>query len=143
MSGQSGGTGYNKIKKSCQSGGASGWAKHCGDTKDHKLSNRTERRLAKEELVVDDAPASVPPRSKRKKVPTRKHLLDKLDHLARQVLDWEKREKAHFAFHEKKGETCHCWTYRANKKRDLPSVRYREEIAELLKEFDKHGYARP
>ncbi len=137
MSGQSGGTGYNKIKKSCQSGGASGWAKHCGDTKDHKLSNRTERRLAKEQLTEDDGVARVPPKSKRKKIPTRKHLLDRLSHWSGQQAQRQRDIKQH---KKERGNDCPCQMYCSDRWIDKY---YAENIAKVLKEFDKHGYARP
>lgn len=63
MSGQGGGSGYSKFKKSCQSGGADTWSKHCGNKKDNQLSNKKERRTRSEWDALPDRPG---PKAKRK-----------------------------------------------------------------------------
>jgi hypothetical protein len=136
MSNQSGSDGYNKVKKSCQRGGASGWAKHCGDKKDHQLSNRAERRLAKDEIVSGDEPR--PPRAKRTKIPTRRHLMDKLAHIDKQISSRKKDVDAH----KKKKPDCEgCYMY-CSKDRWLDDWHARDR-AKIMKEFEKHGYRLP
>jgi len=90
MSVESGGTGDGKEKKDAQYSG--GWAKHAyGD--EHPLSNRRQRRASKQELATGRVrPVRSLKKSKNKdRVPTRKHLMDRLSPLEKQISrhkDW-------------------------------------------------------
>lgn len=141
VSNQSGGSGYNKVKKSCQSGGASGWAKHCGSTDDHKKSNRTERRRAKDRVTEDDGVSRLKPKGK--KIPTRRHLMDKYTHLK---AEWDKRKKDVDEHRAKVSKDCKCWMYC----RDFDGsdgdyfMKWRKrQLEKILKEFEKYGYKKP
>ncbi len=134
MSQQQGGSGYNKFKKDCQTGGASGWAKHCGDTQDHKLSNRLERKRRAE---FDEELPRVPSRRKNKaKVPTRRHLLDKLKYLDSSLAKYEEGRRKHKESHA----DCKCWAYSEDRWYFKWIARDR---AKVLAEMKKHGYEVP
>jgi hypothetical protein len=143
MSSQSGGDGYGKVKKNCQTGGASGWAKHCGSTDDHKKSNRIERKLGKQELE-GEVPAPRMRGSRRAKVPTRRHLMDKYQHLKAEL---DKRTKERDAHLKKAGSDCDCWSFcrdrMGEKGEDWFQKWRRRQMEKLLEEFEKHGYERP
>lgn len=137
MSTQSGGDGYGKVRKSCQTGGASGWAKHCGNTDDHKKSNRVERRLAKEQITEDDGVSRVRS-SKRKRVPTRRHLVDRFKHVQGEIDQHEKDRKKHL---EKKPKCKGCMMY-CNEDHWYGKWRFKQR-ENILKEFEKYGYEKP
>lgn len=137
MSGQSGGSGYGKVKKSCQTGGADGWAKHCGSTDDHKLSNRTERRLGKYEIEDELAPRMRGSSRRRDKVPTRKHLMDRMTHWRGKVAERQKDIEQH---KEKHGQNCACRMYCTDRWIDKY---YAGNIAKVLKDMEKYGYEKP
>ena len=146
MSTESGGDGYVKVKKSSQTGGASGWAKHCGDTDDHQRSNRLERRSAKQELA---GPSSEHVRRSLKKAknrpgkPTRRHLLDRLAPIEKRI----KEEVSWLQDHEPEMRVAPPgakWKYHCTFRSGLRSLaRYLEERNKVRAEFTKHGYKLP
>jgi hypothetical protein len=133
---ESGGDGYSKIKKSCQTGGASGWSRHCGSTDDHERSNRLERRSAKQELNGAHSGGSKPKRRSDKK-PTRRHLLDKLKHTDAQIAKRKQERDAHTAL---AGPTCTCFSFCSDRWLDK---HYAANRVKIIAEFTKHGYKAP
>ena len=143
MSSQSGGDGYSKVRKACQTGGASGWAKHCGNTDDHKKSNRLERKLGKQDLDDEFPAPRMRTTSKRNKVPSRRHLMDKYSYLKAELDSRQKEKDAHDRV-KKPDCKCHmhCWDYKDGFGDWV--VRWRSQaIDKLLKEFEKYGYDKP
>ena len=136
-SGQEGGDGYGKVKKSMQTGGASGWAKHCGDTKDHQLSNRLERRSAKQALKSGAGGGGNKIKGKRVKPPTRKHLMDRFNHWSGQAAQRKREIDQH---KKEKRSPCACYMYCGDRWLDKY---YAENLAKVLKEFEKYGYKKP
>lgn len=139
VSSQSGGDGYGKIRKACQTGGASGWAKHCGNTDDHKKSNRIERKLGKQDLDGEVPAPRMRTTRKRDKVPTRRHLMDRWAHNEKEISERLKEMEAH----KKKSPPCRgCMSLCGGGKNWFMKWRL-ETRAKLLKEFDKYGYEKP
>lgn len=138
MSSQSGSDGYGKVRKSCQTGGASGWAKHCGSTKDHQMSNRLERKLGKQEIEDGRAPRMRGTRKRADKRPTRKHLMDKFNYIVARKKSHDESEKKHLEMHHKRGSTqCDCMLNRWFDKW------HEKDMKKLLAEFEKYGYDAP
>lgn len=138
MSSQSGSDGYGKVRKSCQTGGASGWAKHCGSTDDHKKSNRIERRLGKQEMDGEIPAPRMRTTGRRSKVPTRKHLMDKFNYMVARKKSHDESDRKHLEMHHKRGDVkCDCMLGRWFDKW------HEKDMKKLLAEFEKYGYDAP
>ncbi len=138
MSSQSGSDGYGKVRKNCQTGGASGWAKHCGSTDDHKKSNRLERKLGKQEMDGEVPAPRMRTTRRSNKVPTRRHLLQKFEHVQKDIDQREKDRKAHL---EKLPKCKGCMMY-CSEDRWWSKWRFKQR-ENILKEFEKYGYEKP
>lgn len=139
MSIESGGTGDGKEKKAAQYGG--GWAKHAyGD--EHPLSNRRQRRSSKQELATGRVRTarSLKKSKNRPGVPTRKHLMDRLSPLEKQISEYVEYLKTHEPDDYPPGPPYYYSGYKSR----LDSLAHRlEERVKLRAEFVKHGYKLP
>ena len=145
MSIESGGDeGQNRARKANQVGGSG--AKHAyGDC--HPLSNRAERRSAKQSLehgTGRTAARSLKKGKNKDRIPSRKHLLDRLAVIDKGIVsvrDWlsKNRKLTQEEVHEYPGLIRYCgYNYHTEELTSLNAKR-----AKLLAEFTKHGYKAP
>lgn len=139
MSVESGGTGDSKEKKASQYGG--GWAKHAyGD--EHPLSNRRQRRASKQELAAGrDRPARSLKKSKnRPGVPTRRHLIDRLSPLEKQISEQKKWLMEHVPDDYPPGPPYYYSSYKSHLSWLADNLEKRQK---LIAEFSKYEYKLP